>query len=233
MHLGGVLPVEPRTRVAGLLHGMGRTILSAVHVTATLALLGVGFRDPVHAFQCALPVTRAGARHASVLRPLAQGRAASSRRGPIMTAVSPRGDVRSGDASGIPTERVRYYDTTLRDGAQGEGISLSCDDKLRIAARLHRFGADYIEGGWPGSNPKDAEFFRRAKTELSLAAWGKVAAFGSTRYKNIAVEEDKQVQMLVDSGARIITLVGKSWDLHVDEVRRTPLPRRPRRRPRC
>eukprot|EP00960_Hanusia_phi_P046855 758078-Hanusia_phi.AAC.3 len=116
---------------------------------------------------------------------------------------------------------VRYYDTTLRDGAQGEGISLSCDDKLRIAARLHRFGVDYIEGGWPGSNPKDAEFFERAKVELPPAAWDKVAAFGSTRYKNVKVEDDKQVKMLVDSGARVVTLVGKSWDLHVDQVLET------------
>ncbi|EKX53307.1 hypothetical protein GUITHDRAFT_64472 [Guillardia theta CCMP2712] len=116
---------------------------------------------------------------------------------------------------------VRYYDTTLRDGAQGEGISLSCDDKLRIASRLHRFGVDYIEGGWPGSNPKDAEFFERAKVELPPAAWDKVAAFGSTRYKNVKVEDDKQVKMLVDSGARVVTLVGKSWDLHVDQVLET------------
>jgi 2-isopropylmalate synthase len=116
---------------------------------------------------------------------------------------------------------VRYYDTTLRDGAQGEGISLSCDDKLRIAARLSRFGADYIEAGWPGSNPKDAEFFQRAVNELTPEAWSRVVAFGSTRYKNIKVEDDKQVQMLVDSNARVVTLVGKSWDLHVDEVLET------------
>ena len=120
-----------------------------------------------------------------------------------------------------PGQLVRYYDTTLRDGAQGEGISLSCDDKLRIAARLTRFGADYIEAGWPGSNPKDAEFFERAQGELSAEAWSKVVAFGSTRYKDIAVEDDKQVQMLVDSKARVVTLVGKSWDLHVDEVLET------------
>lgn len=113
------------------------------------------------------------------------------------------------------------YDTTLRDGAQGEGISLSCDDKIRIAARLHEFGVHFIEGGWPGSNPKDAEFFKRAKDELDLAAWAKVAAFGSTRYKGIKVEEDKQVQMLVDSEANVITLVGKAWDLHVDVVLET------------
>jgi 2-isopropylmalate synthase len=116
---------------------------------------------------------------------------------------------------------VRLYDTTLRDGAQGEGISLSCDDKLRIAARLSNFGADYIEAGWPGSNPKDAEFFQRAQGELSPEALSKVVAFGSTRYKNIKVEDDKQVQMLVDSKASVVTLVGKSWDLHVDQVLET------------
>lgn len=114
-----------------------------------------------------------------------------------------------------------FYDTTLRDGAQGEGISLSCDDKIRIAARLHEFGAHFIEGGWPGSNPKDAEFFVRAREELAPEAWDKVTAFGSTRYKGIEVDEDKQVQMLLDSGANVITLVGKAWDLHVDVVLET------------
>ena len=141
-----------------------------------------------------------------------------------MTATDPRSTapaVPGAGAGALEGLVVCYYDTTLRDGAQGEGISLSCDDKLRIAARLSRFGADYIEAGWPGSNPKDAEFFQRAEGELSPEAWGKVVAFGSTRYKNVKVEEDKQVQMLVDSNARTVTLVGKSWDLHVDEVLET------------
>jgi 2-isopropylmalate synthase len=120
-----------------------------------------------------------------------------------------------------PPLQFFFYDTTLRDGAQGEGISLSCDDKIRIAARLHEFGAHFIEGGWPGSNPKDAEFFERAREELAPEAWCKVAAFGSTRYKGIKVDEDKQVQMLLDSGANVITLVGKAWDLHVDVVLET------------
>jgi len=75
--------------------------------------------------------------------------------------------------------RIALYDTTLRDGTQGEGVSLSCDDKLRIARRLDEFGVDYIEGGWPGSNPKDMEFFERAQRELSLKH-ARIAAFGST-----------------------------------------------------
>jgi hypothetical protein len=157
----------------------------------------------------------------SVRRGLDVGRGALGR--PLqMTATDPRTRAtfpvvqtpEVGSSEGV----VRYYDTTLRDGAQGEGISLSCDDKLRIAARLSKFGADYIEAGWPGSNPKDAEFFQRAQGELNAEAFSKVVAFGSTRYKNIKVEDDKQVQMLVDSNARVVTLVGKSWDLHVDEV---------------
>lgn len=160
----------------------------------------------------------------SVRRGLDVGRGALGR--PLqMTATDPRTRAtfpvvqtpEVGSSEGV----VRYYDTTLRDGAQGEGISLSCDDKLRIAARLSKFGADYIEAGWPGSNPKDAEFFQRAQGELNAEAFSKVVAFGSTRYKNIKVEDDKQVQMLVDSNARVVTLVGKSWDLHVDEVLET------------
>jgi len=161
------------------------------------------------------------------LHPVAGGRV-QERRGyvgretacPLRMTVT---DPRQASPVSLAGERdvCRYYDTTLRDGAQGEGISLSCDDKLRIAARLSKFGADYIEAGWPGSNPKDAEFFQRAQEELSPEAWGKVVAFGSTRYKNIRVEDDKQVQMLVDSNARVVTLVGKSWDLHVDEVLET------------
>jgi isopropylmalate/homocitrate/citramalate synthase len=143
-----------------------------------------------------------------------------------MTATNPQSTVGAQQVAtpelGLPEGLlVRYYDTTLRDGAQGEGIALSCDDKLRIAARLSKFGADYIEAGWPGSNPKDAEFFQRAQGELTADAWNRVVAFGSTRYKNIKVEEDKQVQMLIDSNARVVTLVGKSWDLHVDQVLET------------
>ena len=104
---------------------------------------------------------------------------------------------------------IEIYDTSLRDGNQGEGVNLSLADKLEIAGVLDRLGVPFTEGGWPGSNPKDAEFFERAQGELSAEAWSKVVAFGSTRYKDIAVEDDKQVQMLVDSKARVVTLVGK------------------------
>jgi 2-isopropylmalate synthase len=114
---------------------------------------------------------------------------------------------------------VHLYDTTLRDGTQGEGFQLSMLDKLRIAERLDAFGIDYIEGGWPGSNPKDIEFFREAvKLELRHA---KLAAFGSTRRADLAVEDDPQVRLLLEAGTPVVTIFGKSWDLHVTEVLRT------------
>ncbi|BCX49909.1 alpha-isopropylmalate/homocitrate synthase family transferase [Haloferula helveola] len=114
---------------------------------------------------------------------------------------------------------VFLYDTTLRDGTQGEGFQLSMLDKLRIAERLDRFGIDYIEGGWPGSNPKDIEFFREAsKLDLKHA---KLAAFGSTRRADLAVEEDPQVRLLLEASTPVVTIFGKSWELHVTEVLRT------------
>ncbi|MDB4522316.1 citramalate synthase [bacterium] len=115
--------------------------------------------------------------------------------------------------------RVQIYDTTLRDGTQGEGFFLSGLDKMRIAKRLDEFGVDYIEGGWPGSNPKDIEFFKAAAKETWNHA--KIAAFGSTRRANVAVEEDPQVQLLLDAGTPVITIFGKSWELQVTEVLRT------------
>lgn len=115
--------------------------------------------------------------------------------------------------------RVRIYDTTLRDGTQGEGFSLSGLDKMRIAKRLDAFGVDYIEGGWPGSNPKDIEFFKAAAQETWKHA--KIAAFGSTRRANLAVEDDPQVQLLIDADTPVITIFGKSWELQVTEVLRT------------
>ena len=108
------------------------------------------------------------------------------------------------------------YDTTLRDGTQGEGINFSVLDKLRIAEKLDAFGMHYIEGGWPGSNPKDAAFFEAAKTHTFRHA--KLAAFGSTRRANIAVEDDPQVRLLLDAGTPVVTIFGKSWDLHVEQV---------------
>ena len=116
-------------------------------------------------------------------------------------------------------KQVSLYDTTLRDGTQGEGFQLSGLDKLRIAHRLDEFGADYIEGGWPGSNPKDVEFFKAAADE----EWGhaRIAAFGSTRRHDKAVEDDAQVKLLIDAATPVITIFGKSWKLHVAEVLKT------------
>jgi 2-isopropylmalate synthase len=118
--------------------------------------------------------------------------------------------------------RVILYDTTLRDGTQGEGVSLSCDDKLKIARRLDEFGMDYIEGGWPGSNPKDMEFFERAQQELQLSH-AKIAAFGSTCKADVNPADDPQINLLIQAQTPVVTIFGKSWDLHVTEVLRTTL----------
>lgn len=115
--------------------------------------------------------------------------------------------------------KVFLYDTTLRDGTQMEGISLSVEDKLKIAKKLDELGVHYIEGGWPGSNPKDAEFFARAR-DLDLTN-STITAFGATRRAKISVEEDLQIQALLDADTKIITLVGKSSALHVRRVLET------------
>src|SRR5438105_3360407 len=114
---------------------------------------------------------------------------------------------------------VEIYDTTLRDGSQGEGINFSVADKLRIAERLDTFGIHFIEGGWPGSNPKDIEFFAEARRRKFKTA--RLAAFGSTRRKGLAVEQDEQVRLLLEAGTPVITIYGKTWLLHVKEVLRT------------
>jgi len=117
--------------------------------------------------------------------------------------------------------KIKIYDTTLRDGSQGEEISFSVADKLRIAAKLDELGVDYIEGGWPGANPKDTEFFKQARSlGLSRAA---LAAFGSTRRKGITPARDPQVKALVEARTSVVTLVAKSWQFHVTEVLRTTL----------
>ena len=113
------------------------------------------------------------------------------------------------------------YDTTLRDGTQREGISLSVDDKLKIAKKLDEFGVHYIEGGWPGSNPKDVEFFERFP--LLKLKQAKVSAFGSTRRKDTKAAEDANLKLLIEAGTPVITLFGKSWDLHVTDVLQTSL----------
>lgn len=116
---------------------------------------------------------------------------------------------------------ILIYDTTLRDGSQGEGISFSLDDKIKIAQKLDYLGVSYIEGGWPGSNPKDLEFFKLAQ-RLDLKN-SKVAAFGSTRKPNTPVTQDGNVKALLESGAGTITLVGKTWDFHVLRALETTL----------
>src|SRR2546421_6328571 len=116
---------------------------------------------------------------------------------------------------------IELYDTTLRDGSQGEGINFSVMDKLRIAEKLDAFGIHYIEGGWPGSNPKDIEFFVEAKKKKFKNA--RLAAFGSTRRKGVAVEQDEQVRLLLEAETPVVTIFGKTWLLHVKEVlRATP-----------
>ncbi|MDO8964337.1 MAG: citramalate synthase [Coriobacteriia bacterium] len=116
---------------------------------------------------------------------------------------------------------VTIYDTTLRDGTQREGLSLSVEDKLRIVARLDDLGVHFVEGGFPGSNPKDIEFFQRVgELELKTAV---VSAFGSTRRKDVACEDDPGLAALLDSGCAAICIVGKAWDLHVTEALKATL----------
>ena len=116
---------------------------------------------------------------------------------------------------------IQIYDTTLRDGTQGEGVSFPVRAKLRVTEKLDQFGIDYIEGGWPGSNPRDMAYFEAIK-DLKLTH-AKVAAFGSTRRANTAVEEDAQIKLLLDAGTPVVTIFGKSWNLHVTDVIRTTL----------
>lgn len=114
--------------------------------------------------------------------------------------------------------RIQIYDTTLRDGSQGEGVNFSLQDKLLITAKLDELGFDYIEGGYPLSNPKDEEYFQRA-AEMDLKN-AKVCAFGMTRRRGVAAEDDTCMIALRDSKAPVCTVVGKTWDLHVNEVLR-------------
>lgn len=116
----------------------------------------------------------------------------------------------------MSTKRIAIYDTTLRDGSQGEGVNFSLQDKLLITARLDSLGIDYIEGGYPLSNPKDAEYFRAVR-DLDLEH-ARVAAFGMTRRRDIAPEDDTGLKALVAARTRVVTVVGKSWDLHAREV---------------
>src|SRR5205823_10493295 len=112
--------------------------------------------------------------------------------------------------------KIFTFDTTLRDGTQGESISFSVDDKLIIAQKLDELGIDYIEGGWPGSNPKDKEFFEQARgLKLTHA---KLTAFGSTRFAKNPVEEDRNVRELIEAQTPVVSIFGKSWDFHVSRA---------------
>jgi 2-isopropylmalate synthase len=119
-------------------------------------------------------------------------------------------------------DAFHVYDTTLRDGAQQEGLTLSVADKLTIAAYLDELGVGFVEGGWPGAVPKDTEFFRRARTELALRS-ATLAAFGATRRPGVPVGSDQQVRALLEAEAPVVTLVAKSHDRHVDLALRTSL----------
>ncbi len=118
-------------------------------------------------------------------------------------------------------KKVFIYDTTLRDGTQAEGVSVSVEDKLRITEKLDDFGIHYIEGGWPGSNPKDDEYFKKVKN-LKLKN-AKIAAFGSTRRAYLRVEDDPLIQNLIKAETPVITIFGKAWDMHVTEALKTTL----------
>ncbi len=118
-------------------------------------------------------------------------------------------------------EKIYTYDTTLRDGSQGEGIAFSVEDKLKIARRLDRLGVDYIEGGWPWANPKDMEFFLRAR-DINYS-YARLAAFGRTRKPNQAAEEDPNLLAIKQSGAKVATIFGKSWGFHITDALNTTL----------
>src|SRR5258705_5445931 len=108
---------------------------------------------------------------------------------------------------------IKLYDTTLRDGSQGEGVAFSMEDKVRIAQRLDALGVHYIEGGWPGSNPKDLRFFKRVQDAVFKSA--KISAFGATRRPGVRPQDDTNIQALVEAGPPVVTIFGKSWDFHV------------------
>ena len=115
--------------------------------------------------------------------------------------------------------RIQIYDTTLRDGTQSEGFNLSANDKVRIAHKLDELGVAFIEGGWPGSNPKDVEFFERARDMQWKNAL--IAAFGSTCRVKGGPEDDANIKALLDSKTPVCTIFGKTWTLHVTEVLQT------------
>jgi len=122
----------------------------------------------------------------------------------------------------LPANHVEVFDTTLRDGMQVEGVSASVNDKLRIAEQLDHLGVHYIEGGWPGANPKDEEFFARAKRELKLGT-SRLVAFGSTRRPAGKVDDDAKLRNLINAETSAVCIVAKSWDYHVETALQTTL----------
>jgi len=136
---------------------------------------------------------------------------------PKVDPVRNTGPLRNSDVS----NGVEIYDTTLRDGTQGEGISYSVTDKIRIAEELDNLGVHYIEGGWPGSNPKDMEFYHKVRG-ISFKN-SQIVAFSSTRRSAIKARDDANLKALLESQAKIVTIFGKTWDLHVKDVLKTTL----------
>jgi 2-isopropylmalate synthase len=132
---------------------------------------------------------------------------------------APIPECRDGRDAGPGPDRVEIHDTTLRDGAQSEGISYSVEDKLKVLRSLDRLGVDFIEGGWPGANPKDVEFFQRAAGEPLRTA--RLVAFGSTRRVKVACDRDAGLAALLAAGTEWVAIFGKSWDYHVNEALRT------------
>ena len=125
------------------------------------------------------------------------------------------------DGHHIVNNGIEIYDTTLRDGTQGEAINFSAADKCRIAEELDSLGVDFIEGGWPGSNPRDVAFFKEARS-LKLKH-ARIAAFGATRRRGLTCESDQSIQSLIDAQTPVVTVFGKSWELHVTEALRMSL----------
>src|SRR6476646_8646251 len=135
---------------------------------------------------------------------------ASEGSSPVRASAREPGNPARSEQARVP-ERVEIYDTTLRDGSQLEGISLTVDDKLRIAEQLDWLGVDFIEAGWPGANPKDDELFRRAASELKLET-STLVAFGSTRRVKGKVDSDDTLRHLLDANTSTVCIVGKAWD---------------------
>lgn len=138
-----------------------------------------------------------------------------------MTELLPKRNPSSNDPSISPKSPIEVYDTTLRDGSQGEGVSFSLADKLNLTRMMDSLGIHFIEGGWPGSNPKDLEYFRAVRG-LKLEH-SKVAAFGSTRHAKNRASEDLNLRQLASARAAVVTIVGKSWDMNVREALRVSL----------